>query len=302
MVSSLIKLAKWGRASQPFNILATSAMKAFMKATHMQSEFVIKHLPRSGSVKSRLPNGRFLRLQSRGDDWVSNQVFWREWSGYEPEIAPLFFRLAARSRVTLDIGAHVGFYSLLAAHANPQSSIYAFEPLLTIYRRLQQNAELNHLTNIHCVNMAVGEFNGEADIFYGGEIPCGATLSTEIKRLLPGLKKSTVSVIALDDFVSDHALKHVDLVKIDTETTEEQVLRGMYKTLQRFHPNIICEVWGGPGLESWGGPKRILETILAPSGYRCYVFTPEGLLPYQEGNERINYLFTTLGPSDVSRL
>lgn len=302
MVSTLIKVAKWGRASQPFNGLATSAIKTFLKATRLHSEFMIKHLPRSGNVSSRLPNGQWLRLRSLGDDWISNQVFWREWSGYEPEITPLFYRLATRSRVTLDVGAHVGFYALLAAHANPQSDVYAFEPMPETYARLKRNVELNGLKNIHCINSAIGEREGEADIFFDGDICSGATLSTEIKRLIPNLNRSAVPVITLDGFIRERALEHVDLVKIDTETTEEQVLRGMIESLERFHPDIVCEVWGGPGLEDWGGPKRILDNILTPMGYRPYVFTPDGPVPYTEGKEGINYLFTTLDADAVSRL
>ena len=302
MVSTLVKVAKWGRASRPFNGLATSAIKGFLKATHLHSEFVIKHLPRTGDVVSRLPDGRLLRLRSRGDDWISNQVFWREWHGYEPETTPLFYRLATRARVTLDVGAHIGFYSLLAAHANPGGSVYAFEPMPVTYKRLQRNVELNQLTNIHCINSAIGEFEGEANIFFEGDLSSGATLSTEIKRLLPELNKTAVPVITLDAFIRENAIEHVDLVKIDTETTEEQVLRGMAAALERFHPNIICEVWGGPGMEEWGGPKRIIDNILTPLGYLCYVFTPQGLVPYEEGKEGLNYLFTTLNPDEVSRL
>jgi hypothetical protein len=81
---------------------------------------MIKHLHRFGIVRSRLPHGRTLRLWSRGDDWIANQVHWRGWDGYEPETLPLFFRLAATARVTLDVGAHVGFFTLLAGHANPE--------------------------------------------------------------------------------------------------------------------------------------------------------------------------------------
>jgi FkbM family methyltransferase len=302
MVSTLVKVAKWGRASQPFNSLATSTLKTFMKATRLHSEFVIKHLPRSGTVSSRLPNGKTLRLRSRGDDWISTQVFWREWFGYEPEITPFFYQLATRARVTLDVGAHIGFYSLLAGHANPEATVYAFEPMPVTFARLERNVELNGLRNVHCFNSALGEFEGEADIFFEGEICSGATLSTEIKRQLPNLNRTAVPVITLDAFIRDRALEHLDLVKIDTETTEEQVLRGMRGALERFHPDIVCEVWGGPGLESWGGPKRILENILTPLGYHPYVFTPAGLKPFEEGKEGINYLFTTKGRDAVSRL
>jgi hypothetical protein len=42
-------------------------------------EFFIKHLHRIDLVEAKLPNGRILKLKSKGDDWVSNQVFWRGW-------------------------------------------------------------------------------------------------------------------------------------------------------------------------------------------------------------------------------
>lgn len=302
MVSTLIKVAKWGRASQPFNALATSTLKTFMKATRLHSEFVIKHLPRSGVAASRLPNGRLLRLRSRGDDWISTQVFWREWFGYEPETAPLFYRLATKARVTLDIGAHIGFYSLLAAHANPEGEVYAFEPMPVTFERLERNVELNRLKNVHCIRKAVGDAPGEADIFFEGDLSSGATLSKEIKSLIPSLNKIVVPVITLDSFIEEQGLEHLDLVKIDTETTEEQVLRGMSRALERFHPNILCEVWGGKGMERWGGPKRLLDNVLTRLGYLCYTFTPEGLVPYEEGKENLNYLFSTLGAAEVARL
>src|SRR5262245_40399135 len=94
------------RASQPFNIVATSVVKWLLSAQAVPSPFIVKHLHRVGLVCSRLPNGRMLKLESRADDWVSNQVYWRGWLGYEPESASLFFRLASRARITFDIGAY----------------------------------------------------------------------------------------------------------------------------------------------------------------------------------------------------
>src|SRR4030095_14992033 len=157
----LIKTAlKRFRASQPFNYIASSTIRFVLNAADVKSEFIIKHLPRVGVVKSRLPNGRILRLWSRGDDWVSNQVYWRGWSGYGPEAADLFFRLAQRANVTFDIGAHVGFYALLAGHANPAGTVYAFEPLPSTFARLEGNIRLNKLHSVYCVNSAVGEVGG----------------------------------------------------------------------------------------------------------------------------------------------
>ncbi len=136
------------RASQPFNRLATSSTRSILSLAGLKSEFVIKHLHRIDLVESRLPNGKTLRLQSKGDDWISNQIFWRGWEGHEPETVPLFFRLARESKVTFDIGAYVGLFALLAAHANENGRVFAFEPLPSIYQRLEQNISLNNLQNI----------------------------------------------------------------------------------------------------------------------------------------------------------
>ena len=77
----------------------------------------------------------------------------------------MFFRMATRARVTLDIGAYVGFFSLLAAHANRDGKVYAFVPLTDVCNRLRENLALNELSNVHVVASAVGEVNETAEFF-----------------------------------------------------------------------------------------------------------------------------------------
>jgi FkbM family methyltransferase len=283
------------RGSQPFNWVATSTLKAVASAVGITPEILVKHLPKSGAVRSRLPNGRILRLWSRGDDWVANQVFWRGWAGYEPDLAPLFYQLASRANVTIDVGAHVGFYSILAALANPSGRVFAFEPLPPVFQRLQRNIELNRLSSVECIRRAAGETEGDAEIFFepGDAIPSGSTLSTEIKRLIPRLRSQAIPVVTLDRFVAERNIERVDLVKIDVETTERQVLSGMKHTLKRDRPLVACEVWGGRGTENWGGPGPLIAELMAPLGYRCYALHEEGPRPYDGSDLVSNYLFTT---------
>jgi hypothetical protein len=117
------------RAWRPLSGPATVTTRSVSRLIGREFKWTIKHLPRSGPVRSKLPNGAVLRLWSRGDDWVSNQVFWRGWSGYEPETTPLFFHLAREAEVVLDVGAYVGFFAVLAALANPDGRVLAFEPM-----------------------------------------------------------------------------------------------------------------------------------------------------------------------------
>lgn len=298
--SHAIKTLKKLRVSQPFNYIATSAVYGLLGATGLKSESVIKHLHRVGPVRRRLPNGSTLSLWSRADDWVSNQIYWRGWDGYEPESVPLFFRLASRARVTFDVGAYVGFFSLLAAHANREAAVYAFEPMADAFERLRKNVAFNRLNNIRCTAVAVGEIDGEAEFYHtAGHLPCSSSLSFEFMQSAEALRRSVVTVITLDRFVQENELSRVDLMKIDTESTEPQVLRGMIETLRRDHPIIMCEVLKERGSE------RPLEEILRSLGYRFYLLTPDGpvLRDQVEGHASyLNYLFTTLGPDEVGRL
>jgi FkbM family methyltransferase len=288
------------RASQPFNWLATTSVRAGLSVIGVHSESVIKHLHRVGPVACRLPNGRTLRFWSRGDDWVSNQVFWRGWGGYEPETASLFFRLASQSQVTIDVGAHVGFFALLAAHANPAARVFAFEPMPVIQARLTRNVRINGLTNVTCIQSAVSAAEGTAEFYHvDAEIPCSSSLSYEFMAPAGEVKRTSVTVVALDRFCEREGLVRVDLMKIDTESTEPQVLQGMAHVLGRDRPTLVCEVLQGRGSE------RPLEEILGPLGYRFYLLTPDGPLPRAriEGHpEWLNYLFTPRDPDEVARL
>lgn len=291
---------KIARASQPFNLLATTSLRQVMHLTGKRHDGIIKHLHRVGRTRDKLPNGHTLNLWSRGDDWVSNQVFWRGWESYEPESGLLFFRLAQRAQVTFDVGSYVGFYSLLAAHANPRGQVFAFEPMPQIFKRLCINIGLNHLKNVHCYHTAVGQQPGTAEFYHATEpLPTSSSLSFDFMKDVSNLTCSKVPVITLDDFVEERKIERVDLVKIDTESTEPDVLRGMEQTLRRDHPDLICEVLYGRG------SGEALAEVLRPLGYTFYLLTPQGpqRREHIEGHpEWFNYLFTTRSAAEIERL
>lgn len=283
------------RVSQPLNRLATSTTRAFLDAFGIESDFVVRHLHRAGTVRCELPNGRVRKLWSRGDDWVSTQLYWKGLSGYEPETVSVFLRHARTARVVLDIGAYVGFYALLAAHANPEGRVFAFEPHPDAYARLVWNVKLNGLENIQCVAAAAGATSGIAEL-YGvpGWLPTSSSTSLEFMRPHGELRRMPVRMITLDAFVRDHQIVRVDLLKIDTESTEAAVLRGMVETIRRDRPTIVCEVLAGQSDEG------ALEALLAPLGYRYYLLTaggPERQTRIVGHPEWLNYLFTCVEPA-----
>jgi FkbM family methyltransferase len=296
VVKSALKIL---RSSQPFNYVTTSVGLGALSAIGSRPVFIVKHLHRVGTVRRRLPNGRTLSLWSRGDDWVSNQIYWKGWDGYEPETAPLLFRLATQAAVTFDVGAYVGYYTLIAAHANPAGLVHAFEPLPSINQRLWRNIKLNKVGNVECIACAVGDADGETQFYHvDADLPTSSSLSLEFMQASGDFVSSRVPVITLDRYVADRGIARVDLLKIDTESTESQVLRGMRATLERDHPDIVCEVLPGTN-------DMVLEEMLGRLGYHYYLLTPEGpsARDHIEGHPVwLNYLFSTASQSVISRL
>jgi FkbM family methyltransferase len=288
-IDSLRHRAKVLRAVPALNLPATALARSLMNLTGRKAEWVIRHLPRVGRASARLPNGRVLRLWSRGDEWISNQVFWRGWAGHEPETTRVFFSLAQASAATIDVGAYVGYYTLLAAHANPTGRVIALEPLPTIHARLTRHVALNGLSNVETLMAAAAAHAGSAEFHHAPhELPTSSSLSREFMSGTDGLVSSTVPVVSLDDLVGERRLGRVDLVKIDTESTEPDVLGGMLGVLARDRPNVVCEVLKGRGAEERLGP------ILEPFGYRFFLLTADGprAMPCIEGHPTwLNYLF-----------
>ena len=276
------KALKRLRGSQPFNYVATTAMKTLCAPMGGAPEVFVRRLPRTGAAESRLPDGRTLRLWSRGDDQVANVVFWRGWAGYEPETTPLFYELPCKAQVVLDVGAHVGFYSLLAAHANPSARVVAFEPLPAAAERLRRNVAENRLSNVELLECALGDEPGAATLYNdsqtGEGIPTSSGLSAEFFELpyfvehgvRPGVE---VEVKTIDGVAASLGLGRVDLIKIDTETTEPAVLRGARAVLASDRPTLIFEVLPGHGT----APE--IEELLAPLGYRFYLLGASGPEP-----------------------
>lgn len=247
-------LARRLRNSQPLNYTMTTAVKAAFGPLGEPPEGLTKHLPRVGVVRSRLPNGRVLSLRSPGDEVVTSQVFWRGRSSYEPEAAPVFYEMARGASCVPDVGAHVRFYPLLAAHANPAGRVLAFEPPPEAVGRFRRNIAGNLLTNAELIECAVGGEVGTAAFFHAPDSSEGVPSSSGLAGGFfhpPYYVESGVTsepgVTTIDEVVRDRNVPRVDLIKMDTETTGPAVLARAAGVLERDGPDLVFEVLPGRG-------------------------------------------------------
>jgi FkbM family methyltransferase len=228
-------------------------------------------LPVSKVFRVQLPDTSGFLYASSPADFIGRSVYWRGLSGYEPETIPVFVQLARRARVVLDIGAHTGFFSLVALSANTDSRVVAFEPVPRIFQRLQEQIDLNGWTaRCDARNLAVANHSGTTTFHVPtGELPYSASMDPNGFWGVPG-DLIEVPVVTIDAALA--GVEGIDLVKIDVEGFEDQVLDGMRQVLEDSTPNLLFE-------SIPGNPVATVEALLGRFGYRFYTLTHAGAVP-----------------------
>jgi FkbM family methyltransferase len=130
-------------------------------------------------------------------------------------------------RSFVDIGAHLGFWSLYMS--NIFETVYSFEPNIETYEFLKRNTENNKNILLH--NIALGDEEILVDISYFGDN------SGQSKVVKNG---SSVECKTLDSL----NLSNIDLIKLDCEGFEFFALKGSEKTIKKYKPIIVLETNG----------------------------------------------------------
>lgn len=151
-----------------------------------------------------------------------------------------------RGDVVLDVGAHIGRYTLIAAKR--ASRVVSIEPDPSNFAMLESNIRLNNFSNIVPLRLAVSSSPGRRRLFLAGGGDSGtSSLEPSWSWILDtGLERRHIEVECetLDLLVSSLGVEHIDWLKIDVEGHEIDVLEGAKATLARTG-KIILEVAEG---------------------------------------------------------
>jgi len=168
--------------------------------------------------------------------FMSPQISLRMWFGVdEPWIARLCEKLLRPSDVVYDLGAHVGYTTVLFAHAlKGTGAIHSFEILPSTADYLQQTVQANGFENvtIHIVGL------GAEDAVY--ELPVGPTAMTSLRaKKLEGQKCEQGKVVKLDNYWRENGLPLPTLIKMDIERAEIDCLMGSLELIKTCRPTMI---------------------------------------------------------------
>lgn len=173
----------------------------------------------------------------KGKQWIVESHTHGCWLGtYESEKQLLFGQTITKGSVVFDVGANVGFYTLLASTlVGTAGHVYAFEPLPRNISYLKEHLRLNRVENVTVIEAAVADYSG---VRHFDKTPGRAMghLSTD--------GALEVRSVALDELIASGQVPAPDFMKIDVEGDELLVLAGAQALLSNVRPSLFLATHG----------------------------------------------------------
>jgi len=215
---------------------------SILKIIWKPEESVYRHLHFKGVINVPIDKSRSFNIKHHGYQ-VENEIFWSGLTGgWEKESIKLWIKLCQSSNVIFDIGANTGVYSLIAQAINPDSQVFAFEPVKRVFRKLQENIVLNNF-NIKPIEKAVSNFDGTAILYdTDSEHTYSVTVGKNLLSNETKVVETKIETVTLNSFIKSNSIRKVDLIKVDVETHEPQVMEGFLNYISEFCPTILIEI------------------------------------------------------------
>ncbi|MEO6719171.1 MAG: FkbM family methyltransferase [Ferruginibacter sp.] len=203
---------------------------------------VFQHLYFHDTINVAAGEGKSFKMVHYGHA-LENELFWKGlYNGWEKYSMRIWASLAEKSAVIVDIGANTGLYSLVAKAKNPEAVVHAFEPFPAIYHKLKKNVDINGF-DVHANCLAVSNYTGKAVIYTADkDFAYSVTVNQNLWVKDSEPIKLDIETITLKDYIEQHTIDKIDLVKIDVETHEPEVMQGFAEYFLRFKPLLLIEI------------------------------------------------------------
>ena len=243
---------------------------------------------RGQAVRVPVRRGVDIVLTHLDENYLSFELFWRGAEYYEPVTTLFFSAIVGDYETFVDVGANVGYYTLLASSRKPDLRMVAVEPNPKLHRILRDNIRSNGIA-VHAVEAAVSAQTGSASLFLS---PSDMSASLD-----PGFSDEhsgslEVETTTLDDLILHEELPSPMLIKLDIEGRESAAFFGAQEVVRRTRPDFVVEVVNRI--------DRDQERFLRDNGYVFHQLTPSGfhrsesLTPCSHGDFAfLNYFLTT---------
>lgn len=232
--------------------------------------------------------GRF-QMIVRADEEVGREIYY---GGVHESAETAFLRSRVGPASTCcDIGANVGYYSLLFASLAREGAVHSFEPVPLNFYVLCTNRLLNHFSNVTANPCAVGDSNGSVGFVVSSDSAFSSMVNTGIK---PVAMEISVPIVRLDTYCERNGIGAIDVLKVDVEGAEAKVLAGATGLLAdagRRPRTVMLELYE-PMLTHYGSSIDEILRQMEGFGYRPFVFAGGQLVRFRR--EHYNRLYNVI--------
>ena len=200
---------------------------------------------------------------------------------YEPNQTEIVKKYVHEGDIVIDIGAHVGYYTLLMAQlVGENGKVYSFEPDPVNFQLLKKSVEINGFENVVLIQKAVSNITDKVKLFLGDN---DSAINRIYDAKLGDAKESIdVESVTIDEYFKEND-ELVNFIKIDSEGSEVKIINGMKQFLSR-NQELVMMTEFFPFLIKKSGdePNQYLKS-LEKSGFSLY-----NILDKNEKTNKIN--------------
>ncbi len=181
---------------------------------------------------------------------------------YEPQTTAVFKELIKSGMKVVDIGANIGYYTLLAAKlVGEHGTVWGFEPEPRNYGNLLENIQINNFENIIAIKKAVSDIQGKSPMYVSEKGDGEHSLVPNRIEVKFGIIE--VETVKLDNVITEE----INFIKTDTEGNELAVLRGARRILSGGNIKLVVEFFP-LGFSLVGYTVEDLWALLLECGFR----------------------------------
>lgn len=217
-------------------------------------------------TKRTLPNGRIIfyrdRLKKKIPDWYPiNEVWGRR--EYTPDGFDVY-----DNNIVIDIGAHVGAFTIYSATRAKNIFVFSYEPMLENFLILEKNINSNNLNNVRIFRLAIAKKAGKRRLVADQTNDSGASF------FITGNVSEMVECLTLEDVFNSNGIENCDFMKIDCEGAEYEIL---YHTPDKIFKKInrIALEYHIPNSSPRYNHKALMKFLIR-HGYSVFKYVPKG--------------------------
>ena len=167
------------------------------------------------------------KMYTQNNDGLALSIF----KIYEPNQTEIVKKYVHEGDIVIDIGAHVGYYTLLMAQlVGENGKVYSFEPDPVNFQLLKKSVEINGFENVVLIQKAVSNITDKVKLFLGDN---DSAINRIYDAKLGDAKESIdVESIRIDEYFKEND-ELVNFIKIDSEGSEVKIINGMKQFLSR---------------------------------------------------------------------